>query len=201
MKKTGRPLSFDREAAVENAMLVFWREGYEGTSLTTLISEMGIASQSLYNAFGGKEQLFIEALQRYVTRSDDSTNLTFTKAATAKIAIRQHLEAAATNLVAPGHPSGCMLTLAASYCATAPAQAQATLAKYRVEHETRIKHRLDRGIEEGDLPPETDTAVTASFFMTVLQGMSTQARYGATKKKLLAIARSAMCAWPEGDQS
>src|ERR1700761_713837 len=66
-KKTGRPLSFDREAALEQAMLLFWRHGYEATSLSDLRSAMGVTQPSIYTAFGDKKQLFLEAVRRYLS--------------------------------------------------------------------------------------------------------------------------------------
>lgn len=65
MAERGRPRSFDKEAALERAMEVFWRLGYEGASMTDLTAAMGIASPSLYAAFGSKEALFRQALEHY----------------------------------------------------------------------------------------------------------------------------------------
>ena len=64
-KPRGRPLSFDRDAALETAMHVFWERGYEAASISDLTSAMGITPPSLYTAFGDKEQLFLEAIERY----------------------------------------------------------------------------------------------------------------------------------------
>jgi AcrR family transcriptional regulator len=63
-RKTGRPLSFDRDASLEKAMLIFWRYGYETTSIVDLTNAMGVTAPSLYNAFGDKKRLFLEAVRR-----------------------------------------------------------------------------------------------------------------------------------------
>src|SRR3978361_1815132 len=76
-RKTGRPLSFDRDAALERAMLVFWRYGYEAASLQELTSAMGITPPSLYSAFGDKEQLFLEAVARYSDRNCSAVQCLF----------------------------------------------------------------------------------------------------------------------------
>lgn len=61
----GRPRGFDADEALEQAMLVFWKQGYEGASLTDLTNAMGITRKSMYAAFGNKEELFRKALARY----------------------------------------------------------------------------------------------------------------------------------------
>jgi AcrR family transcriptional regulator len=64
--KVGRPRSFDADQALEAAMLLFWRTGYEGTSLSELTHAMGVSAPSLYAAFGDKQQLFFAAAARYL---------------------------------------------------------------------------------------------------------------------------------------
>src|ERR1700712_5218443 len=66
-RRTGRPLSFDRAEALQKAMLLFWRHGYESTSLSDLTKGMGITPPSLYAAFGDKKQLFLEAVGQYLS--------------------------------------------------------------------------------------------------------------------------------------
>ena len=65
VKPRGRPLSFDRAAALEQATHVFWERGYEAASIADLTAAMGITTPSLYTAFGDKEKLFLEAIERY----------------------------------------------------------------------------------------------------------------------------------------
>jgi AcrR family transcriptional regulator len=66
-RRLGRPLSFDREAALEKAMLAFWRHGYEGTSLAELTAAMEVTPPSVYAAFGDKKHLFLEAVDLYLS--------------------------------------------------------------------------------------------------------------------------------------
>jgi AcrR family transcriptional regulator len=196
-KKAGRPLSFDRELALERAMLVFWRYGYEATSLNDLTSAMGITPPSLYTAFGDKERLFLEAVEYYLAKKPCFFESIVAEPLTAKESIRSYLEVIAISQSDPNQPPGCMVVTSATNCTAASAHVQEVLADYRGQMEASIKQRLDRGVSEGDLAADTDTAALASFFVTVIHGMSTQARDKAGREKLLAIGAQAMRAWPD----
>jgi AcrR family transcriptional regulator len=194
-KRRGRPRSFDREAALERAMEVFWRQGYEATSIAELTAAMGINPPSLYAAFGDKERLFLEAVERYRCGVGDPSPAV-EKAPTARAAVERLLEGSAEELTRATHPPGCMLVTAAMNCSSASAHLQRALAEHRAASEARIKALVERGVAEGDLPEATDVAALARFFMTVIAGMTIQARDGATREELLAVAEAAMRAWP-----
>ena len=193
----GRPRSFDREAALERAMEVFWRQGYESTSIQDLTKAMGINPPSLYAAFGDKERLYLECLERYMACRKESMACAFDEEPTARAAVERMLKEAAIGLAEPGHPKGCMLTSAAATCSEASAQLQATVTARRSAGKARIKARIDRGLAEGELPPGTDTAALTDFYSTVMTGMSMQARDGASRKSLMTTVDAAMRAWPE----
>lgn len=192
----GRPRCFDRDAALERALEVFWRQGYEATSLTDLTAAMGINPPSLYAAFGDKEKLFMEAVDRYIERRREVVMRIYAEEPTARGAVERMLGYAVTEFSKPGNPRGCMVALSATNCSSA--QIQAALAERRAESRRRLKARIDRGVREGELPAGTDTAGLADFYTAVFQGMSQQARDGASRKSLAATAEAAMRAWPEG---
>jgi AcrR family transcriptional regulator len=191
-QKRGRRRSFDRERALERAMEVFWRQGYETTSLNDLTTAMGINPPSLYAAFGDKEKLFLEAVGLYFNGIGSRNDL-LEGAPSARAAIEALLLRTANGLPILG--IGCMLVTSAVNC-SAP-MVQKALAKYRAKVEKAVITRFERGIREGDLPPHTDARGLAKYFETVIQGMSSQAMDGATRKNLLAVAENAMRAWPE----
>src|SRR6266446_8126011 len=110
-KPRGRPRSFDREQALERAMQVFWKQGYEATSIHDLTRAMGINPPSLYAAFGDKERLFMEAVERYQEQRRQSVTKVFDEAPTAKEAVHRLLREAASRLACSGHPRGCMLVM------------------------------------------------------------------------------------------
>ena len=193
----GRPLSFDRSVALDKAMHVVGERGYESASIADLTAAMGITPPSLYTAFGDKEHLFLEAIEAYGKGPGGFSARALAEEKTAKKAVQRLLEEAAVELTQDTHPHGCMMVMAATNCSIAAGHVQAALARRRAEAAKGIQQRIQRGIEEGELPPGTDAKALARFFATVYQGMSMQARDGASRAGLLASVRMAMRAWPE----
>ena len=178
-------------------MELFWRQGYESTSISDLTSAMEITAPSLYAAFGDKERLYLEAVERYKSGLGDSGSI-LAGEATAQGAIERLLEASAIELTnTKDHPPGCMVVASAINGSPQSAHLQAALRACRLEAEARITAKIKRGIRDGELPPRTNAAALGKFYMTVMQGMTIQARDGATQKELLAVARAAMLQWPE----
>ena len=177
-------------------MLLFWEHGYEATSLAQLTAAMGISPPSLYAAFGDKQALFLEAVDRYVTRGGADTGSLMGDAQTARQAVAHFLESSALRLTAPNFPRGCMVVLAAVSCSEEAAPVQHKLAACRAAWEKALKRRIEQGIADGDVPSGTSAAALASFYMAVVQGMSLHAKDGATRKRLQEIAQMALQAWP-----
>jgi AcrR family transcriptional regulator len=118
-KPRGRPLSFDRDAALEAAMHVFWERGYEAASVADLTAAMGITPPSLYTAFGDKEQLFLEAIERYALGYGSISARALREEPTARGAIERWLVEAAKELTEPCHPKGGLVVRAATNCSGA----------------------------------------------------------------------------------
>ncbi len=180
-------------------MHVFWERGYDAASISELTAAMGITPPSLYAAFGDKERLFLEAIERYASGPGSCVARALAEEPTARQAIARLLNEAAEELTRTCHPAGCMVVSAATNCSVASAHIQKALIKRRAGHEASIRDRIAQGIADGELPADTDAASLANFYSTVFQGMSMQARDGASRKKLLATAAIAMRAWPAGD--
>ena len=178
-------------------MELFWRQGYETTSISDLTSAMEISAPSLYAAFGDKERLYLEAVERYKSDLGNSGRILAGEAA-AREAIERLLEASAMELTnTKDHPPGCMVVASAINGSPESAHLQAAPRGWRLEAEARITAKIKRGVRDGELPSRTDAAALGKFYMTVMQGMTIQARDGATQKELLAVARAAMLQWPE----
>ena len=195
-KPRGRPLSFDRDAALETAMHVFWERGYEAASISDLTSAMGITPPSLYTAFGDKEQLFLEAIERYALGYGSAGARALIEEPSARGAIERWLTEAANELTQPCHPKGCMVVMAATNCSAAAERVQDALLLRRTEALADVRRRIQGDIDMGQLPADTDAAELASFYGAVYQGMSMQAKDGATRDGLLRTVKTAMRAWP-----
>ncbi|HEX6418572.1 MAG TPA: TetR/AcrR family transcriptional regulator [Acidimicrobiales bacterium] len=195
MARRGRPRSFDRQQALRRAMEVFWAHGYEGASLSELTSAMGINSPSLYAAFGSKEQLFREAVRLYDATEGAATTRAMAEEPTARAAVEAMLRDNVEAYADPATPRGCMVVLAAATGAVASTEVQEFLAENRRQTLAVLGERIERGIHDGDLPPGTDAQGVAAFYVTILQGLSIQARDGASRARLHAVVDGAMAAW------
>lgn len=195
MAERGRPRAFDRDLALRHAMQVFWEKGYAGASLSDLKDAMGINGPSLYAAFGCKEALFEEAVELYADLEGTQLWSHFTAAPTARDGMAALLKASAETYTDPARPSGCMVVLGALIGGAAEANVAAGLARRRQDAVTRMSARLAADVGEGRLPEETDCTAIAIFYATVQQGMSLQARDGASRATLLGVAEAAMGAW------
>jgi AcrR family transcriptional regulator len=195
-KPRGRPLSFDRDTALDRAMHVFWEHGYEAASISDLTAAMGITPPSLYTAFGDKEHLFLEAIERYGKGPGGFGQRALDEEPTARRAIHRLLNEAADELTQDCHPLGCMMVMAATNCSVAAEHIQTALAKRRALGVANIQASIQCGIDEGELPRGTDAGALANFYATVYQGMSMQAKDGATRASLLRSVEMAMRSWP-----
>jgi len=187
----GRPRSFCREEALDRALELFWRNGYEGTSLAELTKAMGIAPPSLYAAFGDKQSLFRAVLRRYA-EGPGSFVARALEAPTARAAVERLLLAAADELTMPGRPPGCLAIHGALACSDDGAAVRADLAAQRQASEAAIRERLARAKAEGDLGSDADPAALASYVATLFQGMAVQAAGGASREVLRSVAETAL---------
>ena len=194
-RKKGRPLSFDREAALHQAMLLFWRHGYEATSLNDLTAALGVKPSSIYTVFGDKKRLFLEAVGRYLSGPVTSGSI-IANAASARDAARGLMVASAMGFTGADTPAGCLLASAAISCSKAAGDVQAELAEIRRGIEARLQDKIVSSIKAGLMPADADAEALAAHTMAVIQGMSTLARDGAPRDKLLRIAEAAMRVWP-----
>ncbi|KAA0114704.1 TetR/AcrR family transcriptional regulator [Mycolicibacterium sp. P9-22] len=195
MAARGRPREFDRTAALERAMELFWEKGFEGTSLTDLTSAMGIGSTSLYAAFGSKDELFREAVQHYGQSAGAEIWAAVTAADTAHGAVESYLMTTARAFTRGDCPTGCLVVLSALHVNGATEALRADLVDKREANTADLAEVLSRGVENGEISSTADVWAIARFYVTVQQGMSIQARDGADRATLETIARSALAAW------
>jgi AcrR family transcriptional regulator len=194
-RRPGRPLSFDRQAALQQAMLTFWRHGYETTSINDLTAAMGVTAPSIYTAFGDKKRLFLEAMRLYAGSPDDLQN-SLDQAATARDAVSEMLTSAAYAFTGETTPRGCLLASATASGSKDSAAVQTAVADVRRDIIARLKARIDRDVTAGVLPDTASAPTLAAMVVAVIQGMSVLARDGVERESLLKISSCALDGWP-----
>ena len=191
----GRPRAFCADTALNRALEVFWRKGYEGASMNDLTEAMGINKPSLYAAFGNKEELFRKALDRY-TQEKIAYFSDAEQAETAYVVARRLLFGAVDMLTDPCHPVGCLVTKGAMTCGDEAPSVKDKISHIKTDYENRMHSRLERARAEGDLPADADPVLLTQFLTTLIQGMSHQVIHGATREQLRQVAATALLAWP-----
>ena len=196
--KIGRPLSFDRDAALMRAMHLFWAHGYEATSVADLTVTMGITAPSLYAAYGDKKRLFLEAVDLYCATPVSAAQI-IADAATAGDAADQMLHGAAVHFTGDDTPHGCLLAHGAISCSAAAQDVRTALADIRRGTEALLSEKVSKDIVAGTLSDDTDADLLAAYVMTMIQGMASLARDGASRDKLQSLAGAMMHSWPGRD--
>lgn len=191
----GRPRAFDPDEALDSALEVFWRQGYEGTSLSDLTDAMGIARPSLYAVFGNKEDLFRKALDRYASRRSDLSCNALSEP-TSRRAVERMLLAFAGVDEEEGAPKGCLMVQGALVCSEASESIRKELCARRTESEAALGRRMAEWKDAGDLPPEADPTDLARYVMSVAQGLAVQAASGAAPDDLRRVVSLTLRTWP-----
>jgi AcrR family transcriptional regulator len=191
----GRPRAFDMDQALDQALDLFWRKGYESTSIADLTEAMGINPPSLYAAFGNKERLFCKALDRY-----SETRAGFVREALAlpkaRDGITALLRGTADFLTETCNPQGCLLVQGIAGAGDHAQCIRDELNARRAASQKAIRERLARAKRAGELPPDADPASLARYISTVTQGMAVQAASGASRAELRRVADMALKAFP-----
>lgn len=194
----GRPRSFDVDVALDQALAVFWRKGFQGASLADLTAAMGINKPSLYAAFGDKETLYLKALARYAQASTQQSLELLDEAPSARQAVEDFLRRTARDMTDRTLPGGCFIVNGIADCqlsATPPA-VEAALREALRGAEARLRARLHRAQVAGELPAHAQADALAAFFNAVTAGMGVLAKGGARRAKLDTVIDAALACWP-----
>lgn len=198
MAQMGRPRSFDRDAAIEQALHLFWQQGYESTSLAQLKDAIGggITAPSFYAAFGSKEALYAECVQHYLDTYAQVTECLWDSELAPRAALALALTRSAKMQCQRGHPKGCMVTLGVMSAPTpAHAAVAAPLTRSRARTRAGIVSCVERGVASGELRADTDVRALATVFDSFLSGLSTLARDGVRFAAMEAAIGQAMLMW------
>ena len=192
----GRPRGFCLQGALEKALEVFWRHGFEGASMADLTAAMGITKPSLYASYGNKEELFRKALDLYDCKYMGFMREALEVGTSREIASLILLGMVQATTAEGEHPPGCMSVNGALACSAAADPIKEETTRRRKIFEGDLASRLERNRAEGDLPADSDPQALASFVMTVASGIAYQAASGASAASLRTTAELALKAWP-----
>ncbi len=191
----GRPRGFDRSVALQAAMLVFWKHGFDGTTYTNLTAATGMSKPTLYATFGDKVDLFREAVVAY-SAMNAATYEEALNRPTAREAVEACLRLARGLAPKPGEPMVCFLVQGALTGSADTQELRDELTALRQQGTELLRGRLERAQREGDLPRTEDAAALAEFVMSLATGMSVQAAGGSTPAQLEQVVAFAMAHWP-----
>ncbi|MGW6016000.1 TetR/AcrR family transcriptional regulator [Streptomyces sp. NPDC055210] len=191
----GRPRGFDTDEALERAMLVFWRHGYEGASTANLTTAMGISTTSMYAAFGNKEKLFRKVLERY-TEGPSAYMARALKEPTALGTATAILAGTVRTTTRPANPHGCLGVQSALTVSDAGEEVRDLLVAWRNDGHSCLRERFQRAVDEGDLPPDADPGLLARYITTFGYGIAVQAASGVGRDELQEMADAALRNWP-----
>lgn len=195
MATRGRPRQFDLDEALDAAIEVFWRQGYEGTTLDDLTAAIGISKPSLYAAFGDKEATFKRAVVRYA-----EVDMAYVDAAlaepTARAVAEHFLRSNVLAVTDPAKPPGCLSIQGGLAGSRSDQRIVEFLASGRAQGEARFAERFARAVAAGELDPSEDPAELAKYLYTVTSGIAVQAASGASRAELARVAERALIGFP-----
>lgn len=189
--KAGRPINFDKDAALEAAMLLFWERGYEGTSMADLTQAMSLNPSSIYAAFGDKHALFELAVKRYMENRARYTGKALEEPTLERV-VRALFSNTVAFLTTPGHPPTCMTLAGAVGCSLEAKPARDLMTWIRKQNQVALRKRLLKARKSGELPKSINVDDYTRYLSTIIAGLSIQAANGATKAELNRTAQMAL---------
>jgi TetR/AcrR family transcriptional repressor of nem operon len=179
----GRPLEFDVREALHNALGVFWRKGYEGTSLTELLNATGLSKSSLYGAFGGKRELFLAAFDAY--RADRAAEMEIVLVTgPARQAVANFFENVLRDAKAKGFSNGCMSINQAVEMAPHDPEVKARVQSDFQLIEDALARTIERGQHEGSIMNRRTPRELARLLVVMFPGLQVMVRAGGSEDRL-----------------
>ena len=182
----GRPRKFDHDVVLDNVMETFWQHGYEGTSITLLESNTGLAAPSLYAAFGKKQQLFTSSVERYREKTRPIHDYALGQPESGSVA-KCFLEGLVKFFKSGANPEGCLVILGAVVTSPSSGAIRQYLNDIRTGIVSRFTERFERSIKEGDLPPNADSFALANYLVTLDCGLALQSKAGYSQADLMKV--------------
>jgi len=193
----GRPKGFDRDTALKAAIAVFWKNGYEATSTDDLMRAMGIGRQSLYDTFGDKRRLYLEALQRYQADRIAAIVDRLRGAASPWAALEATILDFASEMPSQ-HSWGCMGINAICEFGQSDAEVSAIGKTSALVLESALERVVREAKIQGEIPASVDEGAATRFLLATFAGMKVQAKAGASPRVLQEVASFAIKALKSG---
>jgi len=187
-----RAKQFDKHAALDEAMELFWQRGYHATSIQDLVDHLGVNRQSLYDTYGGKDQLFMAALERYREIQSVPVRQLLERDAPAREVLRDFFRNALDSLLGEG--KGCFLANATTELATQDPAVAAVCAANMRQLEGAFAGLLTRAQQRGEISPEHSPLQLARFFMNTASGLAVTAKAARDRKVLDDVVEVALAA-------
>lgn len=166
----GRPYEFDREQTLSKAMEVFWEKGYKATSIQDLVDHMGIKRGSIYNTFGDKHSLFIAAVDYYAEEITSKMIRVLEEDGSPIENIRLFFETI-VNTPSDRKTRGCLISNTVVELAPHDKKVADTVRTVLERIQTAFLNCLDKAVERGELPKDTNTKVLSQFLATSTHGL------------------------------
>ena len=193
----GRPRKHDRDETLDTVMQVFWQRGYHATSMSDLVEATGVAKPGLYADFGDKDHLFVAAAEHYANAHGGQAAAALEAEPNARAAIEGFLLNIVELAKTRGRPAGCFMVNSVSECVTLDKDVARRVRALRAESGKKVRARLMRARDEGQLPADQDIDDLNSFIYGQTVAIANMARTGTDKATLRRFVRSAMAAWPD----
>jgi AcrR family transcriptional regulator len=187
MASAGRPRTFDKEQALNKAMYVFWEKGYEGTTMVDLVESIGMQAPSIYAAFGNKDAIFKEVVQRYLPIVFNGQLSALNSSPNIDEAVERSLKECVSLFTGTDNPHTCLIMTAAINAAPEHAEHIEALKSLRKEYSMAWIKRFEKAKADEQLLAEADSSALAEYFTTLIQGMALKAKDGASKNTLSSI--------------
>ena len=181
----GRPRGFDTDAALDQAVELFWAEGYEAVDVDRIARAVGVTKPSLYRRFGDKSSLFLHALRRYGTVHGTRALAAFAEEPDIAKAVAAFLELTVQASTRPSRPLGCLLACIAVGEAGRSPEVRAFCAQALTGLADLLARRFAQEIKAGHLPARTSAQVRAQLLVDAAQGIVLRARTGVSCRELL----------------
>ncbi len=179
-QKRGRPRRFDINTALDEAIAVFWELGYHASDVETLCKRMGLSKPSLYNSFGAKEDLFIAAVERYMSLRNEGVRAALDNGANPEESLLKYFHYIAECSSAQNQPKGCLVTSIAIPLMDQLPQLAGILRAKRIETHEQFTQFFQMYIDKGELPKNFDSNQAISLIQDLNAALIVQARAGSS---------------------